>query len=57
MEKSAVSGCISFYDVPTPEKVADAIKSVDIESQYDTRKIISGLDKAFVEDMKKIFGV
>ena len=57
LEKSAVSDCVSFYDEPTPEKVADAIMSVDIESQYDSRKIISELDKAFVEDIKKIFGV
>lgn len=52
IEKSAVGKFMYYYDEQTPEDIAKAIKSIDFSEEYDSRKTIGVLDKAFICDLK-----
>ncbi len=52
IEKSAVGKFMYYYDEQTPENIAKAIKSIDFSEEYDSRKAIGILDKAFICDLK-----
>ena len=54
IEKSAVGKFMYYYDEQTPENIAKAIKSIDFSEEYDSRKAIGMLDKAFICDLKKM---
>lgn len=54
IEKSAVGKFMYYYDEQTPENIAKAIKSIDFSEEYDSRKTIGVLDKAFICDLKKM---
>ena len=43
-----------YYNNQTPEEIAEAIKSVDLNDNYNGREIIAGLDKQFIESIKRI---
>lgn len=47
IEKSAVGEAVSFYDNQTPQDIAKAIISIDMDEQYDSRKLIKNLDSRF----------
>lgn len=52
IEKSAVGKFMYYYNEQTPENIAKAIKSIDFSEEYDSRKTIGVLDKAFICDLK-----
>lgn len=52
IEKSAIGNSIYYYEEQTPEKIADAIKMVDFNKEYDSRRIIKDLDKEFTINLK-----
>lgn len=52
IEKSAVGKFMYYYDEQTPENIAKAIKSIDFSEEYDSRKAIGVLDKAFICDLQ-----
>lgn len=52
IEKSAVGKFMYYYDEQTPENIAKAIKSIDFSEEYDSRKTIGMLDKAFICDLQ-----
>ena len=54
IEGSAIGKYMYYYEEQTPEKIAQAIKQVDIGDDYDSRKIIAELDKQFQEDLQII---
>lgn len=54
IEKSAVGNYMYYYQKQTPAEIADAIKSVDLNDNYNGREIIAGLDKQFIESIKHI---
>ena len=54
VESSDVNDDMIYYDEQTPEKIAEAIMSVNIDPTYDPRKKISMLNKKFCEDIKKV---
>ena len=54
LEQSQVCPYIWFYDEPTPEALAQAICSIDISEQYDSRSFISQIDKQFRIDLQSI---
>lgn len=47
IEQSAVGDALFYYDRQTPEEIAKAILSVDMNSSYDSRTLIQALDNAF----------
>lgn len=51
IETSAIGKYMYYYDTQTPEKIADAIRKVDIYDDYNGRKLISDLDKHFKEEI------
>ena len=51
IEGSAVGKYISYYNEQTPEKIADAIKAIDFSQKYNSRKILSDLDKSFQNEL------
>ena len=52
VEESGIGKCVYYYDEQTPENIAKAIKSIDFSEEYDSRKTIGVLDKAFICDLK-----
>ena len=54
IEQSDVGDFMWFYDNPDPEIIAETIKAVDLDSDYDGRKIIDGLDKKFKEELGEL---
>ena len=43
-----------YYDEQTPRKIAEAILSVDLESEYNSRTVITELAAKFEEDLKSL---
>lgn len=56
LETSAVDKLLYYYDAATPESIAEAIRSVDISCQSDSREFISYLDKMFCNNLKEMLG-
>lgn len=56
IEGSAIGKYMYYYDKQTPEEIAKAIMAVNVEDDYDGRKIISSLDAEFRRDLEVILG-
>lgn len=54
VEQSAVGQYIYYYDEQKPEKIAEAIMKVDLNDDYDSRKIIKILDKEFKDNIRNL---
>lgn len=54
IESSAVDKELYYYENQTPEEIAKAIMSVDLNDDYDGRKIIEKLDEKFRLDIEKV---
>ena len=54
IEQSAVGDMLYYYDKQTPEEIAKAIMSVNMQDAYNGRKRIQELDKGFQDDLRKI---
>lgn len=54
IETSKVSEAMYFYDENTPSAIANAIKSIDFNDNYDGRKIVKELDDGFKKAIKNI---
>lgn len=52
IETSAIGKYMYYYDEQTPEMIANAIKSVDMNDDYNGREVISELDLQFQKDLK-----
>ena len=53
-EGSAVGGDIYYYEEQTPQRIAEAIISVDFEDGYNGRERIRRLDKRFIREMTQL---
>lgn len=54
LELSAVNDLIYYYDENNAEKIAEAIVTVNIDDDYDSRKFIFELDKNFKEALIEV---
>lgn len=54
LERSAIHDLLYYYTENTPEAVAKAIQQVDVNNEYDSRKVIAMLDRQFLADIKQI---
>lgn len=54
IKNSAVGGDLYYYNIQTPKEIARAIMNVDLNDNYDGRKIIKGLDEKFRRDIEKL---
>lgn len=54
IEKSAVGNYMYYYNNQTPEEIAEAIKSVDLNDNYNGREIISNLSDKFCNNLNSI---
>lgn len=54
LEESKVGDFLYFYDGNDPKKIAETIKSINFDEAYDSRELISQLDKEFTDNLKKI---
>lgn len=54
IKSSDIGDYMYYYKKQTPEEIANAIQKVDINDNYDSRKIIYNLDKKFVEELLEI---
>lgn len=52
--ESPLRDSITFYEHDTPEEIAKAIRSINLESEYDSRGLIDKLHRGLVEDLKKL---
>lgn len=54
VEGALIGDYMYYYDEQAPQNIAEAIKSVDLTKQYDSRNMINMLDRDFVENLKKM---
>ena len=54
VETSAVGNYLYYYENQTPEEIAKAIMSIDLNDSYDGRKIIEKLDEKFKRDIERL---
>lgn len=57
IEISEVGQAVYYYDEPSPESIANAIISIDLNEPYDSRELIRRLDVNFTENIKKLLDV
>ena len=55
LEISKMADSLVFYDEDTPESIAEAIMSIDINEPYDSKELMDSLDRGFKEDIKRLF--
>lgn len=51
VEESEIGQILYYYNKQTPEEIANAIMSVNLSTEYDSRKIIKTLDSKFSSDI------
>ena len=56
IEKSDVGNCLYYYEKQTPEDIAKAILSIDLNDKYDSRSVISELDSRFSKELADLLG-
>lgn len=54
IEQSAIGSMLYYYDTQTPESIAQAILSVDVNREYDSRKCITDLATQFENALKQL---
>lgn len=54
IEESAVGDMLYYYTKQTPEEIANAIKSVNIDEYYNSRERISKLSNSFERELKTL---
>ncbi|MFP5114104.1 glycosyltransferase [Bacillaceae bacterium C204] len=54
IEMSSIGDALYYYEDQTPEAIAEAIMSIDINKPYDSKKLIKKLDEKFVHSIKKM---
>ena len=54
IERSAIGDDMYYYDKQTPEEIANAIMSIDLNDEYDGREKIKQLDVKFIEDLEEL---
>ncbi len=54
IKNSAVGEYLYYFEEQTPEEIANAIMKIDLNDGYNSKKIISDLDKIFSRDIKKL---
>jgi len=57
IETSAVGGYIYYYDEQTPQKIANTIIAVDMNTVYDSRTIIKKLNDKFTNEIKRLMNI
>lgn len=51
---SAVNGYLYYYQKQTPENIAGAIKSIDMNDEYDGRYVVRQLNERFGKELKEL---
>ena len=54
IEESAIGDLVTYYDTQTPEAIAEAILSIDMQTPYDSRARITQLDTEFQKEIGKL---
>ena len=55
LERSEINDLLYYYEEGEPYKIAEAIRSVNVEDDYDSRGVILSLDNNFKSQIKKLF--
>lgn len=54
IERSAIGDLVAYYDTQTPEAIAEAIMSIDMQTPYNSRARIKQLDKKFQKEIGRL---
>lgn len=54
IKSSAIGDYMYYYKKQTPEEIAKAIRKIDVNNDYNARKVIYNLNKKFEEELFKI---
>ena len=57
LETSDVNDLLYYYEDNDPQKIAEAVMTVDVTDNYDSRAKINELDKQFKQDFNKLLRV
>lgn len=52
--KSDIGDLVYYYQNQTPQEIANAIMSIDLNKEYDSRERLKQLDRKFIEQMKNM---
>lgn len=54
IETSDVGKYVYYYDLQTPAEIAQAIMSVDLTDDYDSRRVLDGLNQKFCNELRQL---
>lgn len=54
VENSAVGGILYYYDKQSPQEIANAIMSIPMEEDYNSRQLLNQLDKDCENNLKRL---
>lgn len=54
VENSAVGGILYYYDKQLPQEIANAIMSISMEDDYNSRQLLNQLDKDCENNLKRL---
>lgn len=54
VENSAVGGILYYYDNQSPQEIANAIMSIPMEEDYNSRQLLNQLDKDCERNLKRL---
>lgn len=54
VEKSKIGNLIYYYNEYAPESIANAIKSINFDDNYNSKQLILKLNEKFLKDIKNI---
>ena len=54
VENSAVGGILYYYDIQLPQEIANAIMSIPMEEDYNSRQLLNQLDEDCENNLKRL---
>jgi len=57
LEQSEISNLLYYYEFADPQNIAEAIMKIDYNDKYNSREIISKLDKRFTINLNKLLEI
>lgn len=54
IKENKLGSCIYYYEEDTPKSIAEAIKKVDINEDYNSRELVSKCHKEAIEEINKL---
>lgn len=54
IKTSKINSILYYYDIQSPKNIAEAIKNIDLNKEYDSKSLINQLNLEFKNELKKM---